>query len=172
MVDLPAGVKYGRVHGRFILAILDSSDPNELPDARNARGTITFQALVPFITDAGSDSIIAPGPFVVPLDSDGAINEVLVAVDAGLAYRVTFNVTGFALAPINIVLFPDDDIDLLDFIPAGVDPGTVVGPGISAQDILDLLDMLANFHAEAYVQPDEPTGVPIGTLWFDTDETV
>jgi hypothetical protein len=23
-----------------------------------------------------------------------------------------------------------------------------------------------------YVQPDEPLGVPVGTLWFDTDEPV
>ena len=42
MTALPAEIQYGKVVGRFLLAIGDASDADRNPDAQAAAGTVTF----------------------------------------------------------------------------------------------------------------------------------
>lgn len=46
MTELPLEVPYGKVVGRFLLAVGDASDQDRLPDAKAPSGSITFTPLV------------------------------------------------------------------------------------------------------------------------------
>src|SRR5690242_1167884 len=86
---LPSNVNYGLVTGCYILAIGDASDPDNLPDAVPATGTVTFTPSARLLLDpsATPPTTIAPQPIVCTLedgiltDPDGNEGVYLIATD-------------------------------------------------------------------------------------------
>jgi hypothetical protein len=109
-VDLPAGLKYGTVTARFVIATGDTLlDSDHLPDGSVAGGTVTFSPAVDYLTVASSNPpvTILPAPVVCGIDAQGYLKDAtgqrgvqLIATDdpttnpTGFTYVVSISITG------------------------------------------------------------------------------
>lgn len=102
-------------------------DVDELPDAVPAQGAITFDPAPSLITLTNSKDIVVPDSIVVVLE-DGKLDEWLVANTnsnpANWTYNVSFNIIGVVIPSFNIEIVEGADIDLFDYLPAGIDQNT------------------------------------------------
>lgn len=77
MENVLAELSTGMVHGRFIVAVVDGTDYNEIPDVIPATGKITFKASVPYVPvyqTASGPVTILKSPIVGILDSEGYLS--------------------------------------------------------------------------------------------------
>lgn len=72
-MTFPTGTTFGRVVGRFLLAIADSDDAGREPDSAPPGGTITFVPQIPYLKfpSATPPTTVAPQPVVCTFDSNG-----------------------------------------------------------------------------------------------------
>lgn len=74
MADFPAELSTGIVHGRFIVAVIDSEDEGQEPDVIPAQGKVAFKASVGYIpvpVATGGPVTVMKGPIMGALDDDG-----------------------------------------------------------------------------------------------------
>ena len=74
MADFPAELSTGMVHGRFIVAVIDSEDEGQEPDVVPAQGKVAFKASVGYIpvpVATGGPVTVMKGPIMGVLDDDG-----------------------------------------------------------------------------------------------------
>jgi len=73
MLDFPSVLSTGRVHGRFIIAVIDGPDPGDEPDVIPAKGRIVFKASIEYTTvGEGADAVtMILAPVVGVLDDEG-----------------------------------------------------------------------------------------------------
>lgn len=74
MADFPAELSTGMVHGRFIVAVIDSEDEGQDPDVVPAQGKVAFKASVGYIpvpVATGGPVTVMKGPIMGVLDDDG-----------------------------------------------------------------------------------------------------
>lgn len=130
MTVLPAEIAYGKVVGRFLLAIADSVDADRNPDAKAATGTITFTpvsaiqyASLPVPTTIVKQRIVCNLNVNGELaDSQGAVGVWLVA---GQQYDVSYNVENATLETHRILVSTThDDTTPLDLTLAAPLPVT------------------------------------------------
>ena len=142
-MSLPANVGYGRVTGRLIRALLDStSDPDNEPDGIPiVNATVTFTASVPRVVNATAipPVMIFLDPITVRTDNDGVLvspdkteGVTLVATDdpdlnlTGWTYLVTVKGTGIPSMSWSITVPEGSTQDLSTAIPVPANPGTAV----------------------------------------------
>ena len=140
-MSLPANVGYGRVTGRLIRALLDStSDPDNEPDGIPiVNATVTFTASVPRVVDATAipPVMIFLDPITVRTDNDGVLvspdkteGVTLVATDdpdlnpTGWTYLVTVKGTGVPSMSWSITVPEGSTQDLATAIPVPSSPGS------------------------------------------------
>lgn len=73
MLDFPSVLSTGRVHGRFIIAVIDGPDPGDEPDVIPAKGRIVFKASIEYTTvGEGADAVtMILAPVAGVLDDEG-----------------------------------------------------------------------------------------------------
>lgn len=150
MASLPASVSYGKVVGRFLLAVGDNlggSDPDLYPDAVPAQGYVTFNAAPDYVlnTSSGDYTTIYLDTIVCTLDANGYIidpaNQLgvwLVATDdpdnnpTDWTYTVTVTITNSPTTPktfsITVPAGSTQDITLITPVSDSTGVPTIVGP--------------------------------------------
>lgn len=145
---LPSNVNFGHVTGRIIHAVGDTpDDPDRFPDARPARGTVTFRPTPQWLLNPGATpdpTVIVPNPVVCTLDEDGFLTDeagargvyLVASTDedlnpVGWTYTVTINLVGLPTTwSFSIEVPIDSEQDLASLSPVASSPGNaiVVGP--------------------------------------------
>ncbi|GAA4762727.1 SGNH/GDSL hydrolase family protein [Microbacterium gilvum] len=142
MADVPGVVRYGRIVGRFVRYLADSTDPGSAPDEIPLNGTATIRALVPVSKwpTANPKRTAIAEPYVCPV-IDGELyppgtEEGALPAERGLSvissfqpegepdyfqWEAKFRFDGVTNPPATTTFdVPDGgEIDLADFIPAG-----------------------------------------------------
>src|SRR5690606_21388486 len=183
-VALPGEVSYGRVTGRFLMAVADGVDPDTYPDSLPAQGSVTFRPSVSLVRFPGSPAIVLPQEIVCTVDEEGYLLDeqgergvYLVATDdidgnpTDWTYTVELDFGGALIPPFSIQVPTDSDQDLSALVPVDESPGviTIQGPPGAGLNIIDSLDSETEL---------PPTGFPgdaylvAGDLWVwaATDE--
>lgn len=117
--NMPSDATYGKVVGRFVLAVADGSDSDRLPDARPALGWISFTPV------SSSLRLASPGPTTVVktvvkgfVNTDGFLCDPSGAEGVWLmtgVYKVNYGLAGASLSGHAIEVLPGhDDITPLD----------------------------------------------------------
>lgn len=160
--EMPPAVQYGKVVGRFILAVADEADEGRLPDAIPALGTITFTSLVPsfavleptpttVVRTTIRCSIGADGQLVDPELSDGVW---LVAGD----YRVAYNLSQATISSHTIRVGPEhtneSPLDLTNALPPS-------GPAPSQSQYAQLVEMINNLPSPEVDSVNGKTGAVV-----------
>jgi hypothetical protein len=174
-VALPGEVSYGRVTGRFLLAVADGVDVDQHPDGVPAEGTVTFTASVPYVRFPGSPAVVLPSALVCALDEDGYLLDgqgeqgvYLVATNdpdgnpVDWTYTVSLNFSGILVPPFSIQVPAGAEIDLAQVIPVASSDGTLTiqGPPGAGLQILGTLADETNL---------PPTGEPGQAYIIDGD---
>lgn len=101
MTALPVDLTYGKVVGRFVLAVGDGPDADILPDGVAATGSITLTAEAPIRVSGIAEPItLVPTPIGCGLDEDGYLIDLQGAKGIWLPcgrYRVDYSLIEFAL---------------------------------------------------------------------------
>ncbi len=129
---LPAPMTYGVVKARFVQAVADSADADDLPDARALVGTVTFTPAASAILVASPEpTTILPAPIEVQL-VNGAFEVKLIATDNAATqptdwtYEVKFKFDGGASYKAFSLKVPANTVtDLTLVAPTPSSPGTV-----------------------------------------------
>lgn len=177
MTALPTNVTYGQVTGRFILATADSSDPDTVPDAIPASGSLRFTPAPAYILDPTADpdpAWIMPQPVDGTLDAQGYLVDSfgnrgvwLVATDdsslipVNWTYRVTFALN-VNIAAINIAVPGGVTSDLSLIAPLPATPGTTVV--VTAETAQRAEAALAAMPKILFNPTESTSGQPDGTL--------
>lgn len=142
-VTLPESIQYGKVVGRFILAVADASDADRTPDAIPATGNIVF---TPAITNS---KILTPDPVtVVRTPIRCTLNALGELVDPELAlgvwliegvYKVTYSLANVTIASHDIQVLTthtdENPLDLTNAIPPA-------GPPLTPTQYAELVAMI------------------------------
>lgn len=144
---LPANVGYGKVEGRFLRAIADSSDPGPEPDGEPVPGLkVKFSASVARAKNASAvpPVTIELPPVTVTCDEDGFIVDeqgnpgvYLVASEdpdlnpTGWTYSATIEATNVKPYTFSFPLPVDAVVDLATVIPVPADPGAELADWIA-----------------------------------------
>src|SRR5690606_20071240 len=154
-VALPGEVSYGRVTGRFLMAVADGVDPDTYPDSLPAQGSVTFRPSVSLVRFPGSPAIVLPQEIVCTVDEGGCWPEgqgergvYLVATDdvggnpTDWTYTVELDFGGALIPPFSVQVPTDSDQDLSALVPVDESPGvvTIQGPPGAGLNIIDSLD--------------------------------
>lgn len=113
---LPPSITYGKVVGRFLLAVADSpEDADRKPDSKAAQGTITFSPVqTNVVVDTPESALIVKMPIRCGLDTNGRLvdpeGQLGVWLIAGV-YKVTYAITGVAINGHNILVLEEHDDD-------------------------------------------------------------
>lgn len=130
---MPDDVVFGKVVGRFLLAVGDSFDDDRLPDATPASGTITFSPVVPnFRVNIPGPATIVKAPIRCSIDNSGRLLDTNQSVGVWLIagqYRVTYALEGMTIDSHTIEVTTDHDDDSpLDLTNALPPSGPVITP--------------------------------------------
>lgn len=136
VLPIPQDAAFGRLSGQFTQVVADSADVGDEPDFIPAQGSIVFTPEFSGVVRYPSDPIMSaiPKSIEVPLDANGAFEEVFLATDvgnpSGWTYKVTFNISGVSLSPFSIDMPSGSDRILNSFLPTGSSNGvlTLQGP--------------------------------------------
>lgn len=142
---MPSDVLYGKVVGRFILAIADQSDPGREPDAVPASGTITFTPATPNrkMSQPELTTVVAQ-PIRCQIDPDGHLvdpeGENGVWLITG-QYRVNYSIQNAVISQ-HLIDVQDthtevNPLDLTNALPPS-------GPSLSPTQYSALLAMIQN----------------------------
>lgn len=137
---LPVAVSSCRVSGRFLSAVMDSTDPDQEPDGVPVPGlSVTFTATVQRVKVAGSTPpvVVELAPVTVAcnddgdlVDADGDLGVFLVASDdpdlepTGWTWRATVSAPSFTDYSFAFVAPSGGDIDLTTVVPVPANMGT------------------------------------------------
>lgn len=101
MTVLPVEIPFGKVVGRFLLAVADASDPDRLPDAKAPTGSITFTPITPnFKTGSPDVATVVRVPIRCALDGDGNLIDPERSPGVWLVvgqYRVTYSLADVSI---------------------------------------------------------------------------
>lgn len=182
-MPLPANIGHGTVTGKIIAAQQQDASDTDI-DAVPVAGKVTFTPSAPLAIHEVDDLIIALKPVVVDLDGTGAFTVQLIATDDmalnpyNWTYKVSFALTGGAMADIHISVPEGSTQDISDLAPVPAANGQyyLVGPeGMSAYEVwveagnvgteADFFDAISpdpTFH----VGPTAPADTSL--IWIDT----
>lgn len=155
---MPADVLFGKVIGRFILAVADTiDDPDVLPDANPAEGIITFTSVAPnFRVGAPEPTTVVRTPIRCALDTDGRLIDPASQLGVWLVvgiYRVTYNLAGVNLEShlIEVTTTHTDaaPLDLTLAIPP-------TGSGLTITQYADLASQISILRNTVLTFPDAP----------------
>ena len=132
MTELPAEIQFGKVTGRFMLAVGDGVDPGSEPDAQPAIGTVRFEPRV------ANQKVLLPEPTLVTsrppvcdLDAEGYLVDSQGNPGVWLlvgSYDVVYNLQGVRLSPMTITVTEDHTeltpLELPLLVPNGANPLT------------------------------------------------
>ena len=119
-VTLPETLQYGKVVGRFLLAVGDTTaDPDNLPDAEAALGSIVFSPVVPITKELSADPpvLVSRQPVPAKIDSSGFLVDLNDAPGVWLItgdWRVNYTLSGVAL-PTKTITITTAHTDLAPF---------------------------------------------------------
>lgn len=168
MTALPAELTYGKVVGRFIFAAADApTDPDVLPDAVPAQGTVTLTPLNPHIkTTSPRPTLVVKRPLTYSLDAEGYLTD-----ENGLdgvwvvtgAYTVAYTLPGATLASHTIDVLAthteETPLDLTTALPPG-------GPILNATEYAELSARMSAL--ELKEGPPGPAGSSPPSVFSDT----
>lgn len=126
--SMPSDLTFGKVVGRFILAVADASDPDRLPDATPALGNITLTPVNPNLkANSPTPTTVVRAPVRCSVDNNGNLIDPQGSTGVWLStgiYKVTYNLANATINSHNIeVLGSHDDahpLDLTNALPAGI----------------------------------------------------
>lgn len=109
---LPPSITYGKVVGRFLLAVADSSaDTDRTPDSKAAQGTITFSPVqTNVLVDSPETALIVKMPIRCALDVNGRLVDPEGQLGVWLitgSYKVTYAITGVAVSGHSILVLDE-----------------------------------------------------------------
>lgn len=190
MTDLPAAVTFGKVVGRFLLAVGDSDDAGSNPDARAGSGSILFTPR-PANKRVASASVpewvtVTNRPPLCTLDADGFLVDAQGNQGVWLAvgvYDVTFRLKDTRILPITIEVTADHATTPLDLsVAIPVEGGAQLGDtqyaelsdrinallinggdGLTAQQVRDILYAALDMGTGIHIQSFDPSSVTIRT---------
>jgi hypothetical protein len=149
MTSIPTEVTYGKVIGRYILAVGDTSDPDSLPNAVPPVGYVTFTPALPnFKAEATEPTLVAPFRVRCLLDANGNLidpdGSLGVWLIAGI-YKVNYTFQNVEIASHVIeVTAEHDDLNPLDLVSA-IPPG---GPVLSVSEYTELSARIDAFSSD------------------------
>jgi len=141
---LPDNIEYATVKGRFILAVADTADEDDEPDAVPAQGIVHFVPNVSSLLNVTADppTVVLPKRISIDLDDEGYLslngsrtikllatdNEALNPTD--WTYRVEYNIIGVDLPTVNVQLAAGTTTDVTQLVPLPASGGTptLIGP--------------------------------------------
>lgn len=167
MTDLPAEITYGKVIGKFLLAVPDSADASSNPDSAPAVGNVKFMPVAP------NQRVLLPTPATVTtrpvscaLDASGILVDAQGAAGVWLTtgfYEVTFAIKNAHIAPLTIevtaahtALAP---LDLALAIPPA-------GPPLTSGQYAELSNRITELGAPVIISATPPTDTT--ALWVNT----
>lgn len=148
-IIMPSDVEYGKVVGRFIVAVPDATDPDNLPEATAGVGSVKITPIGRGpVTSPADPALVIREPITCPLDTDGnlldLVGEIGVWLVVGL-YKVSYNITGARIRTHMIQVLSthtdDDPLDVTSYIPPG---GAILSASEYAELSLRLLDVSEN----------------------------
>lgn len=165
----PENLTYGTVVGRFMTTLLDSTDPDNLPDAGVPSGTVTFTPSVAYyknlavpatvLTVAATGTIGANGYLY---GNQGGLGVALVATNnvallpSGWTYAVQVVVGGRTLPSFNISVTGGSVQDLTTLVP-----DTGAGAALSSSDAARIAAEAAAIRAEAAAEAAGNASAPV-----------
>ena len=175
---LPDDVSYGKITGRFVRAVGDTTaDTDTFPDSTPSAGTVTFTPSVTYVLDAANQQVISPEKITCTLDAEGYITDetgargvYLIATDSpglnpsGFTYKVVVTLGSGATSKtwtfnIDVPSGSERDISQIAPVPASGGTPTVVGPAGPANDLSigTVTTVDATDDASAQISGDPPT---------------
>lgn len=132
-ITLPDTFEYGKVVGRFILAVADTADEGRLPDATAPSGTITFTPATPMTVVSGATPVtVVKTPIRCTVSDTGELIDPTGVTGVWLiagVYKVSYAITGVSLLSHDIVVLPEHtDLNPLDLTNAAPPPGPAITP--------------------------------------------
>ena len=137
---LPSNVSYGHVTGKFLRAIVDTSDTDLYPDGQPIAGlTVKFTASVTRVKNVTADPpvTIIIDPIVCSTNNNGVLVDgqgnpgvwLIASSDkdlnpTGWTWTATFSASSIASFSTTFTLAPDQEVDLATLIPVPSNPGT------------------------------------------------
>lgn len=161
-ITMPETIAYGKVVGRFIFAVGDNDDVDELPDATPVRGTITFVPAMPLTreTTVSPPTTVVRSAIICTLNNQGLLTAPSGVVGVWLVagtYKVTYNTSGASIKSHDILVTPlhtdENPLDLTLAQPAG---GPVMTPSQYAELASRLMVIEASTFAGDYSELINP----------------
>lgn len=164
---IPTSLTHGKIIGRLMQTVLDTEDPDALPELVGVEGSVLLQPL------DGQGGVVE-GVFVFDRSFTVPLVDGIIATRAGQYgvwlrtgnWRATFTLQGgVSLPPIDFEVTTDyDEVDPLNIIAGAPPLGEIIQP--SQFSVLDT--RLAHLEAQPYIHPpsvDPPDNPEINDLW-------
>lgn len=157
---MPTDLSYGKVIGRFILALSDGPDSGRLPDAKPATGRITISSVNPIVKALTPEpTTVVRSVYHFQLDNNGWLVDD--QGDRGVwlicgAYKVSYDLKGVGINTHTIEILPENTdshpVDLYDALPPG-------GPVLSASEYAEVTARLDAMAMVSYAPISEYTNL-------------